>query len=62
MTRPSSRTPAWPTAAWRRPTATCNNLVLALILHRRQWDTATAALRYFTLRRKAAFEALLAPG
>ena len=42
--------------------ATCNNIVLALILHRRQWDTAAAALRYFTLRRKAAFEALLAPG
>ena len=42
--------------------ATCNNIVLALILHRRRWDNAAAALRYFTLHRTAAFEALLAPG
>ncbi len=42
--------------------ATCNNIVLALILHRRRWDNAAAALRYFTLHRKAALHALLAPG
>ena len=42
--------------------ATCNNIVLALILHRRRWDNAAAALRYFTLHRTAAVEALLAPG
>ena len=41
--------------------ATCNNIVLALILHRRRWDNAAAALRYFTLHRTAAVEALLAP-
>ena len=41
--------------------ATCNNIVLALILHRRRWDNAAAALRYFTLHRTAALEALLAP-
>ncbi len=27
--------------------ATCNHIVLALILHRRRWDNAAAALRYF---------------
>ena len=42
--------------------ATCNNIVLALILHRRRWDNAAAALRYFTLHRTAAVKALLAPG
>ena len=41
--------------------ATCNNLVLALILHRRRWDNAAAALRYFTLHRKAALQTLLSP-
>ena len=29
--------------------ATCNNIVLALILHHRRWDNAAQALRYFTL-------------
>ena len=42
--------------------ATCNNIVLALILHHRRWDNAAQALRYFTLRRSEAFKALLAPG
>ena len=42
--------------------ATCNNIVLALILHQRRWDNAAQALRYFTLRRSEAFKALLAPG
>jgi hypothetical protein len=41
--------------------ATCNNIVLALILHHRRWDNAAQALRYFTLRRSEAFKALLAP-
>ena len=41
--------------------ATCNNLVLALILHRRRWHNAAAALRYFTLHRKAALQTLLRP-
>ena len=41
--------------------ATCNNIVLALILHQRRWDNAAQALRYFTLRRSEAFKALLAP-
>ena len=41
--------------------ATCNNLVLALILHRRQWHNAAAALRHFTLHRKLALQALLSP-
>ena len=49
MVVPGSDTPA--------NRATCNNIALALILHRRQWDNAAAALH-----RKAAFEALLAPG
>ena len=41
--------------------ATCNNLVLALILHRRQWHNAAAALRHFTLHRELALQALLSP-
>ena len=41
--------------------ATCNNLVLALILHRRRWHNAAAALRYFTRHRKAALQTLLSP-
>ena len=39
--------------------ATCNNLVLPLILNCRRWDNAAAALRYFTLHRKAALQTLL---
>ena len=42
--------------------ATCNNIVLALILHRRQWDNAAAALRHFTLHPKMALQAVLSPG
>ena len=42
--------------------ATCNNIVLAQILHHRRWDNAAQALRYFTLRRSEAFRALLTPG
>ena len=41
--------------------ATCNNLVLALILNRRQWHNAAAALRHFTLHRKLALQAVLSP-
>ena len=41
--------------------ATCNNIVLALILHQRRWDNAAQALRYFTLRRSEAFKVLPAP-
>ena len=41
--------------------ATCNNLVLALILNRRQWDNAAVALRHFTLHRKLALQAVLSP-
>ena len=42
--------------------ATCNNIVLALILHHGRWHNAAAALRHFTLHRQAAFAALLSPG
>ena len=41
--------------------ATCNNIALALILHQGNTNAA-AALRHFTLYRKAAFAALLSPG
>ena len=41
--------------------ATCNNLVPTLILHRRRWDNAATALRYFTLHRKAALQTPLSP-
>ena len=40
--------------------ATCNNIALALILHQGNTNAA-AALRHFTLYRKAAFAALLSP-
>ena len=42
--------------------ATCNNIVLALILHLGRWRNAAAALRHFTLYRKEAFKAILSPG
>ena len=58
-TRRSTRTPAWRrTGLAPANRATCNNLVLALILHRRQWHNAAAALRHFT---KLALQALLSP-
>ena len=41
--------------------ATCNNIALAVILHHGNTNAA-AALRRFTLDRKAAFAALLSPG
>ena len=40
--------------------ATCNNLVLALILHRRRWDNAAAALATLPCT-KAALQTLLSP-
>ena len=42
--------------------ATCNNIVLAVILHHGRWDNAAAAMRHFTLHRKVAFAVLLSPG
>ena len=51
LTRPSTRTPVWRAAAWRRP---CNNLVLALILQRGRGS----ALLY---PGKAALQTLLSP-
>ena len=41
--------------------ATCNNIALAVILHQGNTNAA-AALRHFTLYRRAAFAALLSPG
>ena len=60
-TRRCAKTPVWRAAVSPANRATCNNIVLALILHHRRWDNAAQALRYFTLRRSEAFKALLAP-